>query len=829
MFNCKTPTFVTANLNRKSSQSQERATSQTRLLGFEPVGEIVEDTLNNNFHSQPHLKTQQTIERRGRSQAVKKVSKQGVNQSSEEVFLLTSEMNGKGNSAIESIEVGNLCQADTSKLTVIMDEEHAIDVPSKVENVPVKQDSKVLPPQKKVKKNYELTVKQHNEENTNVSTLDYIDQKEHESGLPHYEPKVEDSIQEEISKQNNLTDKSEEASLRKKLKKTELNLKKMAETKVEIPILKHHEFESEAQCIDTEEETDINLQRMILDMEDMSEESESITSESLFQEKEEDTDEETHRLEPGIQDLKFSQKLKADKITIQNSEDKTKQVASEVEPVNTVLKKPLEHENQDFELTVKKKQTREDKNFNSEEFTAQTIKMPHSQSKLDKECTLEETNETVLIDQPKIDDIPLKKKNQSNKKDTPKSEEPLFKQGLKLRKTETVKRPIEKAAIEVPKLKHHAFENIPQDVIEEQHSDIKLSRLLPQLTKKKKKKQSPKEMEEEPLQEMPFIEVPEENKFPEEMEEETPQEMLPTIESEDKIEAEELSAKTSTKDTVNETELISDQKDEPRLPPSKPVKRKQKENRPETSEPLFTQGLKLKKTEVVKKPLEKSVIDIPKLKHHEFESVPQEMEAEQVSNVKLSTSLPQPKGKEKKTKPKRQNDQSTKKDQEETSNNLKIVNTPTEMEFTPNEETTLRKERDEITAHSAAISKKHSDLEKVELPAYLNFPSDQGISISEGLTEDTKILSRSPTGIIESVQENAEPKAPVVEKQVLTRAGKQVKKVPKKSDETYREIPIIVEGTKTTESMTNETVIESEVSCPLFFHPSSYVESLCSQ
>lgn len=787
-------------MNRKSSQSQERATSQTRLLGFEPVSETAEDTLNNN--SQTHHKTQQTVERRGRSQAVKKVSKQGLNQNSEEVFLLTSELGGKGNSANESVEVEKLCQADTSKLTVIMHEEHAMDVPSKVEDVPVKQDSEVLSPRKKVKKNDELAEKQHN------------DQKEYKSGLPHDEPKVEDSIQEETCKQKNPTEKSEEAFLRNELKKTELKPKKMAENKFEIPILKHHEFESEAQCTDTEEETDITLQRMIPDMEDMSEKSESITSEFSFQKEEEDNDEESHRLEPGIQDLKFSQKLKADKITIQNSEDKTKQVASEVEPVNTVLKKPLEHENQDFELTVK--QSRKDKNLSSEEFTAQTIKMPQSQ--LDKEHIIEETNETVLIDQPKIDDVPLKKKNQSNKKVTPKVEEPLFKQGLKLRKTETVKRPIEKAAIEVPKLKHHAFENTPQDVIEEQHGDIRLSRLLPQLTKKKKKKQSPKEMEEEPLQEMPVIKVPED------MEEETLQEIL-QVESEEKVEldAEELSVKSdsSTMDTVNEKELVSEQKDEPRLPPRKPVERKPKENRPETSEPPFTQGLKLKKTEVVQKQLEKSVLDLPKLKHHEFESVPQEMEAEQTSNVKLSTSLPQPKGKEKKTKPKRQNDQPTKKDQKETKNDPKIVNTPTEMEFTPNEETTSRKERDEITAHSAAISKKHSDLEKVELPAYLNFPSDQGISISEGLTEDTKSLSRSPTGIIESVQENSEPKAPVIENQVLTRAGKQVKKVPKKSEETFREIPIIVEGTKTTESMTNETVIESEVSCPLFFHPSS--------
>merc|ERR1712029_434967 len=99
-----------------------------------------------------------------------------------------------------------------------------------------------------------------------------------------------------------------------------------------------------------------------------------------------------------------------------------------------------------------------------------------------KFCSMEETNETIQIDQPLLDSIPVHKKGLINKKDATKCEEPFFKQGLKLRKTETVKRPIEKAAIEVPKLKHR---------------DIKLSRILPQLNKKKQKKQSPKETEED--------------------------------------------------------------------------------------------------------------------------------------------------------------------------------------------------------------------------------------------------------------------------------------------------------------------------------------------
>merc|ERR1711971_1023432 len=331
------------------------------------------------------------------------------------------------------------------------------------------------------------------------------------------------------------------------------------------------------------------------------------------------------KLEPGIHDLKFSQKLKADKIVIKNSEDLTNQGALEVEPVNTVLRKPLEHENKDFDLSFKRKQPREEKTIDSEECISQTVKMSHGQPNLDVEEKLEATTETFQIKQPLTDDKPSKKKVPSIKKDDQKSEEPLFKQGLKLRKTETVKRPIEKAAIEVPKLKHHAFENIPQDVMEEKHSDIKLSRLLPQLTKKKKKKQSPKEMEEE-YPEMLINEVPEENI---------------------KLDAGEHDFFNDTTDepdnsTNDETDLVSEQNVKPRLPITQPVERKPKENEPENFEPEdFKQGLKLKKAAILKKPIEKTSLDLPKLKHHEFESVPQEIEAEQVSAAKLSTLLPQ--------------------------------------------------------------------------------------------------------------------------------------------------------------------------------------------
>merc|ERR1712154_122271 len=71
-----------------------------------------------------------------------------------------------------------------------------------------------------------------------------------------------------------------------------------------------------------------------------------------------------------------------------------------------------------------------------------------------------------------------------------------------------------------------------------------------------------------------------------------------------------------------ETDSVSEQKVESRLPLAQPVERKPKENEPENLVSDFTQGLKLKKAAVIKKPIEKTALDLPKLKHHEFENVP---------------------------------------------------------------------------------------------------------------------------------------------------------------------------------------------------------------
>merc|ERR1719419_1449768 len=58
----------------------------------------------------------------------------------------------------------------------------------------------------------------------------------------------------------------------------------------------------------------------------------------------------------------------------------------------------------------------------------------------------------------------------------------------------------------------------------------------------------------------------------------------------------------------------------------------------------------------------------------------------------------------------------------------KVIKEATQVGYDPTQEKTERKDRDPIAVPGAAVSKKHSDFEKVELPTYLNFPSEQGVS-----------------------------------------------------------------------------------------------------
>merc|ERR1712098_143022 len=50
--------------------------------------------------------------------------------------------------------------------------------------------------------------------------------------------------------------------------------------------------------------------------------------------------------------------------------------------------------------------------------------------------------------------------------------------GMKLKKTETVKSKVAETKLELPKLKHHEFENVPEDTSNEEMTKIKLTKLI---------------------------------------------------------------------------------------------------------------------------------------------------------------------------------------------------------------------------------------------------------------------------------------------------------------------------------------------------------------
>merc|ERR1711892_1120501 len=306
------------------------------------------------------------------------------------------------------------------------------------------------------------------------------------------------------------------------------------------------------------------------------------------------------------------------------------------------------------------------------------------------------------------------------------------------------------------------------------------------------------------------------------------------------------------------------------MKPNAPLKKQpvQKKNEPETIEPKT-----LKKAKIVQRPKEEEKKEQIKLRHHDFESVPSENLPEMKSGIKLGKPL-EVKDDGLKQKPtKKVNKVSTKATKKATESEIvsptqdrespfedepinaeqakitkisdhdKAIKLTTQLGFEPSKEMAERKERDPIAVPGAAIPKKHSDFEKVELPAYLNYPSEQGVSVlSDEVNEASEV-------IIERVHEDSDGKhTPVTAKGIQTKKAKKITKktiTPKKtsnieikedsseaeafieekinkelptekleeSKPEFREIPMIIEKDKIkkTKKVTKKTVTESQV------------------
>merc|ERR1712142_410175 len=224
----------------------------------------------------------------------------------------------------------------------------------------------------------------------------------------------------------------------------------------------------------------------------------------------------------------------------------------------------------------------------------------------------------------------------------------------------------------------------------------------------------------------------------------------------------------------------------------------------------------LRKTKVVKREKEEEKKENIKLKHHDFESEPLDSIPEMKGNIKLNKPSDIHSDEKKKSKKIKVTKKATEsevlsplQDKEspfekesineeqarviKTKDHEKVVQGTNQVGFEPSKEKVDRKERDPIAVPGAAISKKHSDFEKVEPPTYLNYPSEQGISIvPDEINNDVTDINSNVEVISEQIHEDSD------EKQT--------------SITDFREIPIIIEKdqTKRTKKVTKKTVTENQ-------------------
>jgi len=585
-----------------------------------------------------------------------------------------------------------------------------------------------------------------------------------------------------------------------KLKKAEPIKRDIAETKLEVIQLKHHTFEDQPQ----EPEAELSTQ-VILNV-------------PLKQTNEETKDKVLKKKKILKKKHKKVPEIEPDSETQSRESSPTKEI-SDIDELYSANERMHEIESQ-TEVTP-----------NHE--TPKEIKLPEK----------EETNEEKIL---------ICKKESCQIEEKKEAEEILSK---KLKKTVPIQRKIEESKLESVELKHHDFEPCPQENIDEKSNKLCIGVPLQytddtdnatenkktyKKTKKKHKKINKEDASDsETIEDNVISQIPDENK--------------------DNIEIPIETTKDDSKINMKKKASIKKQ----------PVKEK------DVIEPK-----PLRKAKIVQKERVEDKKEEIKLKHHNFESIPLDNVPEMTTSIKLSKPLSDTiddmEGKKSK-KIKNVSKKVTKKATEseilspmqdkespfeddllnaeqakitKIADHKKVIKGTNQLGFEPTKEKAERKERDPIAVPGAAIPKKHSDFGKVELPTYLNYPSEQGVSIladevddgSENICSDVEI-------IIERIHEDSDEKhTPVTEEGIKTnKATKVVKKtvIPKKTtikelnedpsesepfvketlseilsqdvldkpDTEFREIPITIEKDKTkkTKMVTKKTVTENQV------------------
>ncbi len=399
---------------------------------------------------------------------------------------------------------------------------------------------------------------------------------------------------------------------------------------------------------------------------------------------------------------------------------------------------------------------------------------------------------------------------------------PIF-ANLKLKKTEVVKRKIETPSMETVQLIHHEFENVPLDHDLEQYACVLLnSEPLPYIEENLEIMESGKNKgKKKPLKTKKLIG---------DIKESSQVKPSPSITQEKQ--PEENIAANPKKKSVDSDKTI----------------------KPKKSPPIPEGGsfstIKLKKSETIKRSFSPPQVEKVQLVHHDFENVPQEPYAEAHTGViirsdpknegKLDTKSLSLKKKQIVKKVKRPSSPSSEvetvtdlptevKDEvrtaepplsliqiEQNKNKEKgktLAERPLQVlkaqeyqhEIQPEEVT--RKPKDPILPHAAAMEKKHSDTERINLPTFVNFPSEQGVAIipQEGILEPNKQTSYEE--ISETFEEDNFLPHDILETKPLVKALGKKKVLPK--DQTPGS-PVISSSIQIS-TVTSETVTAIEV------------------
>ena len=424
---------------------------------------------------------------------------------------------------------------------------------------------------------------------------------------------------------------------------------------------------------------------------------------------------------------------------------------------------------------------------------------------------------------------------------------------IKLKKAEVVKRQIPKIELETVDLAHHEFENVPQEPEDELKSNIKLGTALPEFEEVKEGPKKKKIIKKKSPDQTTFIQAEKEseNNSPDKEDEKLPmkahKEKSPEAStSEKKVEPKiekpltKQLKKVPEKPVKKASKKVAEEEGtfvKPKLKKAETVKReildvkletvnlkshafeKQPQAIPEEMKTKLTLGKPLpdlkddikdkKEPKVLKKKKKKQ----PEVKDNEpsIEEPKDEVDTVMTDTPKPIAQMPRPALKANNVKeedlespledigtefaleePVQPEKATISKERDQN----KAKKAKTQVGFKPKieeEESSVekveRKERDPIAIPAAAVVKKHSDVDKIELPTFLNYPSEQGeiVDLDETKEKSPKIMAVEPFATIED--EGTEFSTASAKETTVIKKVSQKKKEP--TDTKYRDIPII--------------------------------------